>query len=170
MNEQFISTDIEQLMNDLRDKRFDFERKVAAEEIGKLTYSNIQLASALVTAGNTDSSISVRKAVSVALASPVHQAVLEQNPELKKQATKIMSIPHDDPKPVEETKSGHKSAMLGGLFLIVLGIILTGISESNASDNSGSYSIYMGIILVGVITVIKGFFAWANSNNRSVRY
>jgi len=28
----------------------------------------------------------------------------------------------------------------------------------------------MGIILVGVITVIKGFFTWANSDNRSVRY
>jgi hypothetical protein len=156
MTEHTFSIDIEQLIKDLQEAKLDFLRQDAATKIGQLTQSSNQIVAALITARNTDSSIEVRKAANEAILYPVHQAVLEQNPDLK-QTVLEMALPQSAQSPQEEkTNGGQVGTILGGLGLVALGIILT--NASHANSNSGSYTVYYGLIFVGVITFFKGLF------------
>ena len=49
------------------------------------------------------------------------------------------------------------SMMVYGVLAAVIGLVITGISYSMAPDG-GSYTIFTGLIVVGIIYFVMGFF------------
>lgn len=63
-----------------------------------------------------------------------------------------------DAKPADRRSKGVKM-IVGGLALILLGAIITGAThEAAVSNGGGTYFIAYGPIVVGVMTMFRGFF------------
>jgi hypothetical protein len=86
MPEPELSAEAKQLLKDLQQGGLAFNRKEAAEKIGKLDDSSEALVSALIQAREFDGIEEVRKAAGEALLSPAHQAILEKDPGLEQRA------------------------------------------------------------------------------------
>jgi hypothetical protein len=85
--QQVPSPDVEQLLQDLQPERPFGTKKEAAEQLGRLSSSNLQIASALIVAKLSDPSWAVRKLAAELLLAPAHQEVLQQHPDLEKLAS-----------------------------------------------------------------------------------
>jgi hypothetical protein len=80
MSEQPLSSETEELLQDIKRGGLAFRRIEAAEKIGKLGQSHPRLVEALLRAREKDASEEVRKAAADALKSPVHAHMLKKNP------------------------------------------------------------------------------------------
>ena len=94
MEERFPAH-VEQLLRDLHERAMWYRRAEAADALGKLSTSSVQIVVALVVARDYDADLEVRKAAAAALLSPVHHTVLEQNSEIVMQMV-ISSRPEVD--------------------------------------------------------------------------
>lgn len=75
-------------------------------------------------------------------------------------ATNPQSSTPSRPRPVRRRQSGLQQ-MLYGIVLAVIGVIATVISNAIASSTgSSTYIVFTGLIIVGVIYAIWGFFRW----------
>jgi hypothetical protein len=87
MPEPELSTEAKKLVSVLKQGGLAFNRKDAAEKIGKLPTSSGELVAALIQAREFDVNEEVRKTAAEALQAPAHQAVLEQDPGLEQRAS-----------------------------------------------------------------------------------
>lgn len=86
MPEPELSTEAKKLINVLRQGGLAFNRKDAAEKIGKLKSSSAELVAALIQAREFDDNDVVRAAAAEALQAPAHQSILKQDPGLEQRS------------------------------------------------------------------------------------
>src|SRR5262249_10083831 len=77
--EQQRSADVQQLLKDLREGVFGYQRKEAAEKIARLTTSDPEIVVALLVARRSDPDEAVQNAAAAALKTPVHWTVMNDN-------------------------------------------------------------------------------------------
>jgi hypothetical protein len=87
MPEPELSAEAKKLLRDLRLGGLAFNRKEAAEKIGKLKESSEALVFALIQVREFDGNEEVRKAAGEALLSPAHRAVLKKDSGLEQRAS-----------------------------------------------------------------------------------
>ncbi len=80
--EEPLSVEVEELLQDLQGPGRRKLRRRAAELLGQVSRSSRDVVQALVTAAETDSDVTARIAAAESLGAEVHQAVLEQHPDL----------------------------------------------------------------------------------------
>lgn len=81
--EEPLSAEVEALVQDLHGPGRRKLRRHAAELLGRVSRSSREVVKALVTAAETDSDVGARIAAAESLGAEVHQAVLEQHPDLR---------------------------------------------------------------------------------------
>jgi hypothetical protein len=81
-----ISPNLKKYLNDLSAGHYEFTRREAAEKLGELSESNEEIVQALIAVESLDSEMSVRNAATRAMQSPVHQSIINQNPEMAQHA------------------------------------------------------------------------------------
>jgi hypothetical protein len=86
MPERELSSEVKKLLQTLRQGGLAFNRKEAAENIGKLNESSEALVAALIQAREFDDNEEVRKTAADALHSPAHTTILDNDPGLEKRA------------------------------------------------------------------------------------
>jgi len=88
--EELLPPEVEQLLRDLQSERgYSFQLR-AAKQLGEVSRSNRRVVQTLITAAETDASVAVRTRAAKALRTRVHQAVLQQHPDLKEAAEKLL--------------------------------------------------------------------------------
>lgn len=90
--EQSLPANVETYLQDLQNNNAIIRRD-AVETLGKLTTSHKRIVSALIAVAESDRKMYVRIAASESLLAPVHQAVIQQYPELAAKVAKIQPAP-----------------------------------------------------------------------------
>ena len=84
--EEALPPEVENLLQDLQPHNRVASRRRAAEQLGKLSESNLRIVQSLVAAGESTNVVLVQRAILEALRAPAHQVVLQEYPELTKRA------------------------------------------------------------------------------------
>jgi hypothetical protein len=88
--EERLTPEVEELLQDLQSDSHYFDGEAAAEKLGKLDASNPRIVQALIVARKSGSHTVVRDAAAKALRAPVHQAVLQEHPQVIQSAERIV--------------------------------------------------------------------------------
>jgi hypothetical protein len=80
--EEMLSPEVEQLLHILESGGAALERRDAAEQLGKVETSSPRIVLALIAAYESDSYSMVSQAAAESISAPVHQAILQQYPDL----------------------------------------------------------------------------------------
>lgn len=87
--EESLPSEVKVLVQDLQPiRRYSFRRR-AAEQLGNISRSSLQVVKALVKVAENDSSAAIRATAVASLRAPVHQALLQQHPELGQRARSV---------------------------------------------------------------------------------
>ncbi len=84
-----LPPEVENLLQNLQPRNRYASRRRAAEQLGKLSESNLRIVQSLVAAGESDAGGAIKRAVLKSLRAPAHQEVLQENPELTERADSI---------------------------------------------------------------------------------
>ncbi len=139
--EEALSPEVAQLLKDLQPTRLYTSRRRAAEQLGEVNRSNREVVLALLVAGETDASADVRAAAGESLRAPVHQAVLQQHPELGERAQAVL----------ERTAVARERELQRTLA-----------DETDTGQSRLAYRMAAAVLfLVVLINVVDGVLAWA---------
>ena len=125
--EQPVPAEAEQPLQDLREGLSAYVRKDAVKALGALTESNERIVAALIMARETDKHDIVRTEAVEALLSPVHQAILQQNPEWVSQVVAQARVGvagqlQVEQKAMEKGRSANY-AIRSGVGILIVGIV-----------------------------------------------
>lgn len=151
-----LPPDVEELLRVLQHGSLSLTRQQAAERLGKLDTSSPPIVQALVRAGDHDGDRQVRMAAAEALRAPVHQAVLQEQSQVRQSAGKTVR----NLQPANTTlrigsalpSARHKPASSTALLLrIAVGILLVGTGMANLQSRPGCFLICLpaGLVLIG---------------------
>lgn len=157
------SNEAEQLLHSLQGGLM-FGRVEAAAKLGKLTESNERIVAALVLARDHDANSKVQAAAAEALQAPVHQAVLNKNPDLVKSIVSQIAAENQQRRE-QAARQAVIAANMGeqrmkwGAILFFGGLIVTIVTYMMASSSSsgGTYLVCWGPVIFGLIMMIQGY-------------
>jgi len=139
--EEALSPEVEALLRDLQPIRLYTSRRRAARQLGQINRSSPAVVLALVETAETDASAEVRAAAGESLRAPVHQAVLQQHPELGQRAQTA----------AERTAAARERGLLRDLA-----------DETDTGQSRLAYRLAAAVLfLVALINVVDGAVAWA---------
>jgi hypothetical protein len=155
-----LPPEVEKLLRRLGRWSPDPTRREAAEQLGKLATSSPRIVQALVRAREHDGDHQVRMAAAEALRAPVHQAVLQEHPDLTKRAESDFeqAATHRERHRALKASEGLKKPMSCGAILLLiglgffwlvllaigLGLLYLGFYEASEARHIASYPVLVG--------------------------
>jgi hypothetical protein len=164
MPEPELSAESKKLLRDLRLGGLAFNRKEAAEKIGKLNESSGALVSALIRAREFDGNEEVRKAAGEALQTPAHQAILKMDPGLEQRA----AVPPKKPRMYSVYGILSYVFAMIAVSIVYLDLFVIDPQLSAGANPFGlgidpviinSYFLFIGSIVLPILGVVSGIMA-----------
>jgi hypothetical protein len=141
-----------------------FARIEAVEQLANLTTSDEYVVAALMLAKDNDANSKVKDTAATALQSPIHQAIINQNPDAVAKITaqltegKKRQSQAVQRSAVADAAKGEQQMKIGAL-LFFGGLIVTFITYGMASSSSsgGTYLVCWGPVIFGLLTMLQGY-------------